>query len=131
MYDLRDFDENDEFDFKLMDALQSATLNYPIRKLFYNEESGGNYYVFGSKVILLRVNSSGAFVVQNTKTKEESPLAAFLSANVNKEYEVILDLLKSTKRSLMERDDPVIAVADETESLFRREFNFGYKGKDE
>jgi hypothetical protein len=131
VYDLRDFDENDEFDFKLMDALQSATLNYPVRKLFYNEESGGNYYVFGSKVILLRVNSSGAFVVQNTKTKEESPLTAFLSANVSKEYEVILDLLKSTKRSLMERDDPVIAVADETESLFRREFNFGYKGKDE
>jgi hypothetical protein len=131
VYDLRDFDENDEFDFKLMDALQSATLNYPVRKLFYNEESGGNYYVFGSKVILLRVNSSGAFVVQNTKTKEESPLTAFLSANVSKEYEVILDLLKSTKRSLMERDDRVIAVADETESLFRREFNFGYKGKDE
>jgi hypothetical protein len=130
VYELRDFDQNDEFDFKLMDALQGASLNYPVRKLFFDEESGGNFYLYGSKIILLRVNASGAFVVLDHRTKEESPLSSFLTANITKEYDVILDLLKGNKRSLMDRDDPVIALADEAESLFRREFTFGYKGRE-
>lgn len=63
-YRPEDFDENeDEYDQKLIDSLQDAPLPFPLRKLFYDEVMGGNYYVFGSKIILLRVNASGSFVV--------------------------------------------------------------------
>ncbi len=49
-------------------------MTFPVRKLFYDEGMGGNYYVFGSKVILLKVNAQGAFVVNVHKTKDEQLL---------------------------------------------------------
>lgn len=90
---------------------------------------GGNYYVFGSRVILLRVNQKGQFSVSIPKSNEESTLPAFLKANLATEYDTIIELLKGPKRGLMDRADPVSAVADDIESLFRREYSFGFKPK--
>ena len=59
-----DFEENeDEYDYKFIEALADAPLPFCLRKLFYDEVMGGNYYVFGSKILLLRVNAAGSFVV--------------------------------------------------------------------
>ena len=101
-----------------------------MRKLFADEAAGGNYYVFGSKVILLRVNSEGIFVVRVNKAKEEYPLSTFLSTSIPQEYDEIIQALKGPKRALVDRDDPVSALADEVESLFRRELKFGFKRRD-
>jgi len=106
-------------------------LNYPVRKLFYDEAMGGNYYVFGSKVILLRVNTQGAFVVRVHKAKEEQLLSTFLATSLPQEYDAIVAALKGPKRTLADRDDPISALADEVESLFRREYSFGFKRKDD
>jgi hypothetical protein len=37
------------------------------------------------------------------------------------EYDSIMQALKGPKKTLLDRDDPVNALADEAESLFRRE----------
>jgi hypothetical protein len=70
-------------------------------------------------------------VVRVNKTKEEMTLQSFLSHNVSKEWDIIKDLLSRTKRNLNDRADPVVAIADEAENLFRREYNFGFQRRED
>ena len=70
-------------------------------------------------------------MVRVNKTKEEMTLQSFLSHNVSKEWDIIKDLLSRTKRNLNDRADPVVAIADEAENLFRREYNFGFQRRED
>ena len=126
-----DFDEDDEYDDKLLDGLEGQQLKFPLRKLFYDEGMGGNYYVYGSKVILLKVNPQGTFVVRIHKTKDEQMLSTFLATTLRQEHDAILQLLKGPKKNLLDRDDPITALSNEVESLFRREQSFGYKRRED
>ena len=61
---MSDFERDDEFDQKFLKALGGKHLPFPVRKLMYYEVLGGNYYCFGSKILLLRVDASGKFIVE-------------------------------------------------------------------
>jgi len=69
-YAVADFERDDEFDQKFLKVLKGDQLPFPVKKLMYDEILGGNYYSFGSKILLLRVDPSGKFIVEVHGTGE-------------------------------------------------------------
>lgn len=124
-----ELDEKDEFDFILKDSLKNKKLPFLVRKIQKDVTDGGNYYLFGTMIILMRTNrdslsDSTQYIVEVYKSGESLKLHEFLDKHLKSEFDSVKAAVKSSTRTFNEGEDPVKIVCEKAEADFRKEKNY-------
>jgi len=96
-------------DARIVENLQETSLPFPLRKLAINndQEEGGAWYIFGTRLVLIREYDEDVLQLQEYKSSAPEELMAYLGGQQESEWNKIQNLLRTKFQHLLELDDPV------------------------
>ena len=104
--------------------LQSVSLPFVVKKIRKAEEKDGNYYLFGTKCILVTAMDGGEIlVVKEEKSFGEIDFQSFVAKNKDSEWNNIQRMLKTTHAYLQEKPDPVQGLCEVMEELWLKQLD--------
>ena len=93
-------------------------------KVKKSEEQEGNYYIFGTKCLYVTEMDGGEILVVKEEKSHggEMDFGSYVAKNKDEEWDHIKRMLKSTNAHLLEKEDPLSALADVMEEAWSKSF---------
>ena len=68
-------------DSRIVNDLQEISLPFPLRKIAVNSEGGGAWYVFGTKLLLIREYDEDLLMIREYKSHSDEHFNAYIESN--------------------------------------------------
>lgn len=94
-------------DSRVVEDLKGISVPFPIQKFCEDNEKGGNWYVFGTKAVLVREVDQEHLMVREYMTQDDNEFRNYILAKVESEYREIKRLLQTSFQHLLSEVDPV------------------------
>lgn len=108
----------------MIQQTQNVEIPFIIKKIRKAEDDKGNYYLFGTKCILVTAMDGGdILVVKEEKSHGEIDFQSYISKNRDAEWNHIKRMLKTTHANLQGEDDPVKALSEVFEKIWLKELD--------
>ena len=111
----------DEIDTRVMDDLKDYSLPFPFVKICNDDEQGGGWWVFGTKLVLVREYDDDLLMVREYKSHGDENFGSYLASQIEPERTKIESLLRTTKQNLLRHSDPVKAISQEFIKIYKKE----------
>ena len=95
---------NYEFlDSRIVENLQEASIPFPIRKMMKNrdEEEGGAWYIFGTRLVLIREYDDETLMLKEYKSASDQSFDAYIASETEPEWRKIQNLLRTRFQHLL------------------------------
>ena len=105
----------------MVKQMENHSLPFVVKKIKKAENQDGNYYLFGTKCILVTKQDDDTLVVQEEKSYGQIDFQSFIAKNKDQEWVKIKRMLKGTHTHLQQKDDPVLAICEMMEEMWLKQ----------
>ena len=74
-------------DSRIVNDLQEISLPFPLRKIAVNSEGGGAWYVFGTKLLLIREYDEDLLMIREYKSHSDEHFNAYIESNGESQWQ--------------------------------------------